>query len=98
VKSLTTGEYLDEWKVIPENNTIDLGFYSEQISITPEDIHIELMDYVMIVMIAVIALTIIALLLIKKSKDLEAVPKTLRKPKKSNPNFRGKNDMDIFRP
>jgi hypothetical protein len=98
VKSLATGEYLDEWKPIPENKTIDLGFYSEEISITPEDIQIELMNYVMIVMIAVIALTIIALLLIKKSKELENVPKTLRKPKKSDPKFRGKNDMDIFRP
>lgn len=98
VKSLETGEFLDDWKPIPENQTIDLGFYSEPVSITPEDIKIEMKDYLTLAMIAVIALTVIALMLIKKSKELENVPRTLRKPKKSNPNFRGKNDMDIFRP
>jgi len=94
----TNGTLADSKTILLDENykQISFGFYSEAISITPEDIQIEMKDYLMLTIISVIALTVIALLLIKKSKDLENIPKTLRKKKKSNPNFRGKNSMDVF--
>lgn len=94
----TNGTLAESKTVLLNENykQISFGFYSEPVSITPEDIKIEMKDYLMLTIIAVISLTVIALILIKKSKDLENVPKTLRKTKKSNPNFRGKNSMDVF--
>jgi len=88
VKSLETGEFLDDWKIIPENQTIDLGFYSEPVSITPEDIQLKYQDFLLWGLVAIVALTVISILLIQSKRELEKT-----QPRKSKSKKRGiRND------
>ena len=53
-------------------------------------------DYLMLALIAIVVSAVIGLALVKKSAELEKVPVSLRKKKKSNPNFRGRDNRDLY--
>jgi hypothetical protein len=69
VKSLASGEYLTEWAPI-SNDTINLGFYEEPIRVSPEDIRLEIKDYLLIALFATITLAVIGILYVKTKANL----------------------------
>lgn len=81
VKSMATGEYLEDWTDLT-NKTVELGFYNETLAVTPDQIKLEIKDYLMIALFAVVALAAITILYIKAQGQLEAIPPEKRKEKK----------------
>jgi hypothetical protein len=70
VKSISTGEYLTLWKTIDDKN-ITLGFYSEIVPATPEQVQLEITDYLLLALFGVIIAGIAIILYIKTKTDLD---------------------------
>jgi len=74
VKSISTGEYLTEWDEIDEN-LIDIGFYEEIIPATPEDVKLEITNYLQIALFATVSLAAVAVMYIKTRATVNTLPK-----------------------
>lgn len=93
VQSVNTGQYLTEWTGVPANQTIDLGYYNETIPATPEQIRLEIQDYLMVALFATVTLAAVSVLYIKAKQELETAPVDKRK-KERIPGVR--NDTDMY--
>ena len=71
VRSVSTGEYLTNWTPIT-NTTVDLGYYNETIAATPDQIRLEIKDYLLIALFGVVALATISILYVKSQAQLES--------------------------
>jgi len=49
--SVEDQEYLDEWKPLPENRTVDFGFYEEKIPIDPNPFFMDFVNFSIFVMV-----------------------------------------------
>jgi len=80
LKSIATGEYLDEWKPLPENKTVGFGFYETEVDQGP--IIVSFTNIVMLFFFFTLFAVIIVVLFIKFRKTVENYPIGYRTKKK----------------
>jgi hypothetical protein len=90
IKSINTGEYLTEWEDL-SGTEIDLGFYEETIPATPEDIRVEIKDWLMITLFATVAFLAMVGAYLKTKND-----PVLGKPAEDRPAFGVSNTAGFY--
>jgi hypothetical protein len=79
VKSVQTGEYLTEYEDLDTKN-VSVGYYDEVIPATPEEIRLEIKDYLMVALFfCIIALATAGMYILAKS-DMNKNPKSQKNP------------------
>jgi hypothetical protein len=78
VVSLTSGETLHEWDDVQTKN-ITIGTYEKEILVTPADIQLEIKDYLLVAIFAVVLLAAVAIAYVNVKSQLQAEPTTKEK-------------------
>jgi hypothetical protein len=74
----SNGQLLEPWKPVTGKN-ISVGFYDEVVPATPDQIRLEIKDYLMMALFGVVICAVIAVLYLKTKADLESIPESKRK-------------------
>ena len=74
LKSVATGEYLSDWEELPENKTINFGFYSEVVPFNPDPIVSSFNNIIVLIILGTGLFLIavgVALYIKKKNRELK---------------------------
>lgn len=100
LKSITTGEYLNEWEPLPENRSVDFGFYSTEIPVNPIPLINSLNMLVWFAVFVVFILFIIIVLYMRFAKEKASIPielkQYIKKKKKSKSKRNVFSNRDIY--